>query len=46
MQNGADPQLNAAIKQMLDELKTRAFTMPKRPAGPDKRGMGINKKDI
>ena len=46
MQNGADPQLDAGIKQMLEELKTKTFVLPKRPPYPDKSGMGINKKDI
>ena len=46
MQNGADPQLEAGIKQMIEELKTKTFVLPKRPPYPDKSGMGIPKKDI
>lgn len=45
MQNGADPQLDAAIKQMEDELKRAPFTPAKRPAYPDRRGIGIPPKD-
>ena len=40
-----DPQLDAAIKQLLGELKTNAYTPPKRPADPDRKGMGILPQD-
>lgn len=46
MQNGGDPQLDAGIKQMLDELKTHPYVAPKRPKYPNKAGMGMEKKDI
>lgn len=41
MQNGADPQLDAAIAHMLDELRTRPYVPPPTPAPPDRRGMGV-----
>ena len=46
MTTGGDPQLDAAIEEMLKELKTDAFKRPARPADPDRSGMGIKKKDI
>ena len=45
MTNGGDPQLDAGIKQMLDDLKRAPYTAPKRPPYPNKSGMGINEKD-
>jgi tricorn protease len=45
MQNGADPQLDAAIAQMLLELKNHPPAAPARPAAPDRKGMGIRKED-
>lgn len=45
MVNGGDPQLDAAINQLNDELKTKAYTPPKRPASPNRRGMGIPPED-
>jgi tricorn protease len=44
MQNGADPQLDAAINQMLTELKD-CTPPPSRPQGPDRKGMGIPESD-
>jgi len=41
MWNGGDPQLDAGIDQMLGEIPTKAFKAPKRPAGPNRSGMGI-----
>lgn len=41
MLTGGDPQLDAAITHLLDELKTKAVQHPKRPASPDRRGIGI-----
>jgi tricorn protease len=40
-QRAADPQLDAAIQLMLKELEERPYTPPSRPAGPDRKGMGI-----
>ena len=45
MTNGGDPQLDAGIKQMLDELKRAPYIAPKRPPYPNKSGMGINDRD-
>jgi tricorn protease len=45
MVNGGDPQLDAAIKLMLDELKRAPYVPPKRPAYPNRSGMGSNPKD-
>lgn len=45
MVNGEDPQLDAAIQLMLDELKRNPYVPPKRPAYPDRRGMGIRPED-
>jgi tricorn protease len=45
MQNGGDPQLEAAIAQMLEELKSGGFKQPARPAYPDRKGFGIRPED-
>jgi len=41
MQNGADPQIDAAVELMLSELETGAYNPPGRPADPDRSGMGL-----
>ncbi|MFM9959231.1 MAG: S41 family peptidase [Phycisphaerales bacterium] len=41
MQDGGDPQLDAAIAQMEKEMKERPYTAPKRPKAPDRKGMGL-----
>ncbi len=41
MQNGADPQLDAAIAHILEEITRNPYVKPARPAGPDRSGMGI-----
>ncbi|MFN0137862.1 MAG: PDZ domain-containing protein, partial [Phycisphaerae bacterium] len=41
----ADPQLDAAIELMLKEIATNGYKPPKRPAYPDRRGMGIKAED-
>lgn len=41
MVDGGDPQLDAAIAHMLDEIKTNPYVPAKRPPYPDRRGMGI-----
>ncbi|MFH1501416.1 MAG: PDZ domain-containing protein [Candidatus Eisenbacteria bacterium] len=41
MWDGGDPQLDAAIRLMLEELKTGGYQPPKRPPYPDRSGMGI-----
>jgi tricorn protease len=45
MQNGADPQLAAAIELMLQELQTRPYTPPPRPKYPDRSNFGIRDED-
>jgi tricorn protease-like protein/C-terminal processing protease CtpA/Prc len=41
MQGGNDPQLNAAIDHLLEEIRTKPVTRPARPRSPDRSGMGI-----
>lgn len=36
-----DPQLDAVTDHLLNEIKTNGYHPPKRPASPDRRGMGI-----
>ncbi len=46
MVNGGDPQLDAAIAHLNEELKTKAWMPPKRPESPTyRKGMGIDPKD-
>ncbi|MFT5042626.1 MAG: tricorn protease [Hyphomicrobiaceae bacterium] len=45
MQDGADPQISAAVQQMLKELESDAYKAPARPADPDRHGMGLPKSD-
>lgn len=45
MINGADPQLEEAIKHMLRELETNPYKAPKRPAYPDRSKFGLDPKD-
>ncbi len=45
MAGGADPQLDAAIRHMLEELETRPYRPPPRPAYPDRSGMGLSPED-
>lgn len=45
MQNGADPQLDRAIAQMQEEIKTKGYHPPQRPAYPDRSGMGVREED-
>ena len=41
MVEGGDPQLDAAIEHMLDELKKNPYVPAERPPYPDRSGMGI-----
>jgi len=41
MIDGSDPQLDAAIKHMLDEVEKNPYVPAKRPPYPDRSGMGI-----
>jgi tricorn protease len=45
MVNGGDPQLDAAIDLMMTAIKTEPHTHPKKPAYPDRRGMGLPPED-
>ncbi|MDI6809700.1 MAG: PDZ domain-containing protein [Candidatus Eisenbacteria bacterium] len=45
MVGGKDPQLDAAIKLMMDEIARNPFKPAARPAYPDRSGMGILEKD-
>ena len=46
MRNGADPQLDAAIKLMLKEIKSNGYEKPDRPEYPDRsKGVGIADED-
>ncbi|MEW6237452.1 MAG: S41 family peptidase [Candidatus Omnitrophota bacterium] len=45
MVNGGDPQLDAAIELMIQEIKTHPYTPPARPAYPNRSGMGIREED-
>ncbi len=41
MQDGADPQLDAAIKLMMDAIKDKPYEPVKVPPYPDRSGMGV-----
>lgn len=45
MVNGGDPQLDAAIKHLQEELKRNPYVAPKRPAYPDRSGAGVDRRD-
>ncbi|MFH0777737.1 MAG: PDZ domain-containing protein [Candidatus Eisenbacteria bacterium] len=45
MVGGKDPQIDAAINLMLEEIKTNPYRAPKRPAYPDRSGMGVREQD-
>ncbi len=45
MVDGSDPQLDAAIAHMLEELETNRYEPPTPPAYPDRSGMGIPPED-
>lgn len=45
MTDGGDPQLDAAITHILDELKKRPYKKAARPAYPDRKGLGIRESD-
>ena len=45
MVDGGDPQLDAAIALMLDEVKAHGYHPPTRPADPDRSGMGVRDED-
>lgn len=41
MVDGGDPQLDRAIAEMLEELKTNPYKPPTRPPYPDRSGVGV-----
>ena len=45
MLDGKDPQLDAAIDLMLNEIAARPYSPPTKPAYPDRSGMGIRPED-
>ncbi|KAA0222991.1 MAG: hypothetical protein EDS66_03780 [Planctomycetota bacterium] len=45
MADGGDPQLDAAIAHLLEELQRNPYVKPARPAYPDRSGMGIREED-
>ncbi len=45
MVDGGDPQLDAAIELMLDELRKNPYQPPRKPKYPNRSGMGITKED-
>ena len=45
MQNGADPQLDAAIKLMMDSIKGQVYKPVTKPPYPDRSGMGVPPRD-
>ncbi len=45
LSRGEDPQLDAAIAEVLDEIAKRGWHQPKRPPYPNRKGMGILDQD-
>ena len=45
MVGGKDPQLDAAINHMVDELERNPYKPAKRPKYPDRSGMGLTEED-
>ena len=45
MWQGGDPQLERAIALMREELASKPYRAPKRPAYPDRKSMGLDPKD-
>jgi tricorn protease-like protein/C-terminal processing protease CtpA/Prc len=45
MQDGGDPQLDRAIDEMTKAVKDHPYTPPKRPASPNRSGMGSKPED-
>ncbi len=41
MQNGNDPQINAAVEHLLNEIRNNPYIPPTKPQSPNRRGMGI-----
>ncbi len=45
MLDGGDPQLDAAIEHMLEEIPSYPYVLPKRPVSPNRSGMGLPEED-
>ena len=45
MVDGGDPQLDAAIALMIQEIELNPYAPPARPADPDRSGMGVTEQD-
>ncbi len=45
MQGGADPQLDAAIAHLKEEVQKHPYVAPKRPPYPNRKGLGIQEED-
>lgn len=45
MQGGRDPQLEAGVAHLLEELRASSHARPPRPANPDRSGVGITPAD-
>jgi tricorn protease len=45
MVDGGDPQLDAAIQHMLEEIEKNGYSPPKKPAYPNRAGWGIAETD-
>jgi C-terminal processing protease CtpA/Prc len=45
MVDGGDPQLDAAIEHMLEQIEKNPYTRPDAPKPPDRSGMGIEEED-
>ncbi len=45
MTDGGDPQLDAAIEQMLEEIEKNPYVPAERPPYPDRSDMGILEKN-
>jgi len=45
MIDGGDPQLDAAIKHILEEVERNPYSPPKSPPPPDRSGMGITESE-
>ena len=42
---GIDPQIDKAIEVLLEQAKASPYAPPKRPAGPNRKGMGLDPRD-
>ncbi len=45
MREGGDPQLERAVAEMLAAIADHPYTLPQRPASPDRSGMGMLDQD-